>query len=365
MYPYSKGGNCHEKQRQNRTLPAAGAHPAVCADAADGRRTSCAYKSPGDSILDYAYSDAYFSGDAREYNPSLSTMSLCLEMSSWSSYDKESWSDKTVNARNLLTDLGFTDFAQNDFWNDSPTVESIGAVMAKKQLDDSTLIALAVRGGGYFSEWGSNVMVGADDEHTGFATARDNVVSFLNDYIQKHGIAGRVKLWLVGFSRGAAVANMTAGYLNQNGLTGEAMLVPSDLYCYTFETPQGIIEMTAGADADFSNIHNIVNPNDIVPLVAPDNWGFGRYNETSHLLPTITTSYYPEAYEQMMEQYAKILEGVELLNPDEAVYNISEYAKTLQLNVNCLSFFSDGAPFIEVVTVDNTHLPQFLQIQND
>lgn len=41
------------------------------------------YGGETDSVLDYAYSDAYFAGDARVYNPSLSTMSLCFEMSSW------------------------------------------------------------------------------------------------------------------------------------------------------------------------------------------------------------------------------------------------------------------------------------------
>ena len=186
--------------------------------------------------------------------------------------------------------MGFVEYAQNEFWNDVPTVESIGVVAAHKDLPDATLIALAVRGGGYFSEWGCNVLVGAADEHVGFATARDNVRSFLNDYIADCGITGRVKLWLVGFSRGGAVANMPAGYLNDHGLAA-ASLVPADLYCYTFEAPQGVMEERAGADADYGYIHNVINPNDIVPLGAPDDWGFSRYNQTSHLLPAITTAH--------------------------------------------------------------------------
>ena len=61
------------------------------------------YNNVEDSTLDYAYSDAYFAADARVYNPSLSSMSLCLEMSSWSSLDEEDWVDKSANARELLT----------------------------------------------------------------------------------------------------------------------------------------------------------------------------------------------------------------------------------------------------------------------
>ncbi len=320
------------------------------------------YNNQKDASMEYAYSDAYFDGDARVYNPSLSSMSLCLEMSSWSSRDEENWVDKTANSRELLTEIGFVDFAQNDFWDDAPTVDSIGAVAARKQLEDATLIALAVRGGGYFSEWGSNILIGAEAEHTGFATARDNVLTFLNEYITQCGITGRVKLWLVGFSRGAAVANMTAGYLNANGLTADASLLPTDLYCYTFEAPQGILSADAGADADYSNIHNIINPNDIVPLVAPADWGFGRYNQTSHLLPTITTTHYAKAHEEMLKHYADILETAEVLHPDKAAYNIAEYAKTLEMKVNWLSILPGGEPFIEINTVDNTHLPQSMML---
>ena len=319
------------------------------------------YNNQKDAELDYAYSDAYFAGDAHVYDPSLSTMSLALEMSSWSSLDEENWVNKSANARDLLADVGFVDYAQNEFWNDAPTVESIGVVAAHKNLPDATLIALAVRGGGYFSEWGSNVLVGAADEHTGFATARDNVLSFLNGYIADCGITGRVKLWLVGFSRGGAVANMTAGYLNDHGLAA-ASLVPADLYCYTFEAPQGVMEERAGTDADYGNIHNIINPNDIVPLVAPDDWGFSRYNQTSHLLPAITTAHYAGAREQMLKHYARILEGVEALDHDKAAYNIAEYAKTLEMKINWLSFLPGGDPFIELQLVDNTHLPQSVML---
>ncbi|MBR6571578.1 MAG: hypothetical protein IKK75_14105, partial [Clostridia bacterium] len=320
------------------------------------------YNSRYDSTLDYAYTDAYFEGDAREYNPSLSTMSLCLEMSSWSSLDEEQWVDKSANARELLTEIGFVDFAQNDFWNDVPTLDSIGAVAAHKQLGDATLIALAVRGGGYYSEWGSNVLLGDSSDHDGFAVARDNVLAFLTQYIEDCGITGRVKLWLVGFSRGGAVANMTAGYLNHHALTADTTLVPADLYCYTVEAPQGVLDEDAGPDSDHRNIHNIINPNDIVPLVAPVNWGFSRYNQTSHLLPTITTTHYAEAREQMLKHYADILEGVDVLDPEKAAYNIPEYAKTLQMQVNWLNFLPGGEPFIEIETVDNTHLPQAIML---
>lgn len=95
-----------------QAVPAVPFHPHARAEAEDETirgtfQYAGMYNNVHDSTLDYVYSDAYFRTDAREYNPSLSTMSLYLEMSSWSSLDEESWADKSANARELLTDVGF------------------------------------------------------------------------------------------------------------------------------------------------------------------------------------------------------------------------------------------------------------------
>ena len=152
------------------------------------------YNNQKDSELDYVYSDAYFAGDAHVYDPSLSTMSLALEMSSWSSLDEINWVDKSANARDLLADVGFVDYAQNEFWNDVPTVESIGVVAAHKDLPDATLIALAVRGGGYFSEWGSNVLVGAA---AGYLLTAKMVMSYI-DYLVRSDFASFSQVGFIG-----------------------------------------------------------------------------------------------------------------------------------------------------------------------
>lgn len=312
------------------------------------------YNKEKDVLVDYAYSDRYFDYDSSIYNPSLSTMSLCLELSSWASYETDVWEEKTRNARKLLDEIGFVDFAQNEFWSDSPSTESIGVVAAHKELADSTLIALPVRGGKYYNEWGSNVAVGIDGEHTGFAQGRDNVVKFLEEYIIDHNITGRVKIWLVGYSRGGAVANLVAGYLNENELPNGATLAFEDLYCYAFEPPQGALLEKADNDTDYSNIHNIVNPNDIVPMVAPADWNFARYNTTSRLLPTVTTVEFENALAVMLEEYEEILAGVEIPDPDAAIYNVSEYAKRIDVNVNPLNFLPGGDPLIDIQIVDDT-----------
>lgn len=208
------------------------------------------YNKEKDILVDYAYSDGYFDHDASIYNPSLSTMSLCLELSAWASYETDVWEEKSRNAKKLLDELGFVGFAQNEFWSSSPSTESIGVVAAHKVLEDSTLIALPVRGGKYYNEWGSNVALGISGAHTGFSQGRDNVIRFLEDYIVDHNITGRVKIWLTGYSRGGAVANLVGGYLNENGLPNGATLAFEDLYCYVFEPPQGILAEMAGRNKE-------------------------------------------------------------------------------------------------------------------
>lgn len=276
--------------------------------------------SEDDTLSDYYYSDSYFYNDSREYNPSLATMSLCLELSAWSSHESDEWydpslskdslefyEDKLQNLKSLLLGnphisisnpapngfqgIGFSDFKANKYWEAAPTVESIGVCAAKKCIhvpkenQDYTLIALVIRGGGYEAEWASNFIVGKEGDHAGFAKARDDVLEFFDSYYD--GLTSKeknnVKIWITGYSRGAITANMVAGFMDYNiVLEGKySNLVPANIYCYTFEPPQGeqksMMEETLLKDKiDYSNIHNHVNVNDIVPMVAFSNWGFTR-----------------------------------------------------------------------------------------
>lgn len=289
-----------------------------------------------DAEAEYYYRDDYFRSSSEVYNPSLATMSLCLELSTWSSYEEKVWANKTKNVRALLDEIGFEAYAQNDLWSSAPTTNSIGVVAARKQIDDSTLIALVIRGGGYGGEWGGNLLVGEKNVHEGFAIARDQVLKFLKSYIKGQQITGRIKLWIVGYSRGGAVANMVGSYLNHMDVYEKMSMFPdgklatSDMYCYTFEAPQGTIKLNSSYKD--LNIHNIVNANDVVTLLAPSGWGFVRANTNSHLLPTIATKNFTYMQKSMLQQYEEILKGVEE-DPAEAKYNISEYAKRLDYKI--------------------------------
>lgn len=297
-----------------------------------------------DSVADYKYRDSYFYGSARGYNPSLATMSLCLELSSWTSHNKkkwyndqytpddsEYWEDKICNAKTLLIGkpsdgkgyegIGFSDFKANDYWKKEPERDSIGVCAARKTIytntgDKYTLIALPIRGGGYEAEWASNLTLGESGDHEGFADARDKVLNFLDSYISGLNLSDdekNIKLWITGYSRAGATANMLAGKLDSGNhkLPDNVKITIDDIYCYTFEAPQGAIP--DGLFDDFSNIHNIRNLTDVVPLVAPKTWFFRRYNcENDYIIPSgSTTKSYDEMHDKMLEELNRLGYGKE------------------------------------------------------
>ncbi len=314
------------------------------------------FKYPGDGrdySATYYYDDAYFHESSYIYNEHLATMSLCLDLSAWGSEEVgNNYSLKMKNAEQLLSEIGFDDFAHNymDFSNNGivgkPTKDSIGAVAANKQITvdgtDYTLVALAVRGGGYESEWASNFTLGESGHHQGFRDARDQVITFLNNYISNNMITGNIKLWITGYSRAAATANMVAGKIDEGSVSfADCTLALSDLYAYTFETPSGAMD-TDTSNSVFYNIFNIINPNDPVPKVAPAAWSFDRYGIDKKIpsAETVSEKTYNESVASMLVCFYA-LEGTES-------YDVDNFSmKKIDFNFN--GILPGGKPFVSVV----------------
>ncbi len=258
----------------------------------------------------YYYADEYFYSSAMEYNQSLATMSLCLAMSAFGSGEVSSYQNKSVNVKNLMEELMFTDFETTKSFTEKPTADSIAAAIGQKKVKDNnddvyTLIAVAVRGGGYEQEWASNFTIGDKGNHNGFSNAANQVIDFIKNYISDHEIEGDIKLWITGYSRAAATSNLVAGYLDAGTSLGDAVtLDKKDLYAYCFETPAGTIDSDANDKAKYGNIFNIINPNDLVTKVAPTAMGFRRYG-IDRVLPTKENKYnsYSKDTEAMLKQY--------------------------------------------------------------
>lgn len=314
----------------------------------------------------YYYDDNYFKNSSYIYNPNLATMSLCLELSSWGSEEEPDYARKMKNAETLFNELGFIGFdhnytdAKEDGITGKPTKDSIGAVAANKKISfddgDYTLIAIAVRGGGYEREWAGNFKIGEDGAHQGFSEASDKVISFLENYVDEQGISGNIKIWITGYSRAAATANMTAGAIDDGkvDLSG-CNLELKDLFAYTFETPAGV---TSGRnDGKYNNINNVINRGDIVPMVAPRYWGFGRYG-IDRVLPSAETDgvkAYSAKLEAMLQKYRE-LEGYES-------YDVDNF-KMKKINIDGWSVLPGGDPFVSIEDDTANALPQSLFLNN-
>ncbi len=234
--------------------------------------------------LPFTYSDAYFTHTGYEYDHALANVSMVLTQASFASASHNaSWSDGNENFDALMKQCGFSNLACNEDAVTHPGLETIGIYAASKQIMDNggayTLITLSFRGHNYGGEWYGNFDVGTEGNHAGFEKCANAGLDFLKKYIADQNISGRIKVWTTGFSRAAASANMFAGALDKGyDLGNNVTLSPHDIYAYTFETPQGVYDTDGYCRSQlFRNIHNIMNPNDFVPLVSFDAWDQDRY----------------------------------------------------------------------------------------
>ena len=270
------------------------------------------------------YNDSFFTGSNAVYNHLLARMSLSLAMSAFnSSINCREITDKEMaqgyyyyygenvpgntrkieqtpacNVADLLYKCGFDDISVNEDFvlttNYHPGINdghNMGCCIANKELSDgTTLIAIALRGAGYGCEWiGDFEVYGSVDQHRGFYLASQKVQDYFKEYIKEYSLSGKkIKLWITGYSRAAAVANLIAAKYCADGVDS-CICDSSDVFAYTFETPRGTRDLLASASV-YDGIWNIVNPIDPVPMVAMKLWGYRRFGHTVHL-PSFETRF--------------------------------------------------------------------------
>ena len=243
----------------------------------------------------YIYDDDLLKGNSLVYRPELATMSLCLVNASISStrgvYGDDGDNSKSRNLRAYLEDNGFKDFEANQDYSVEPTLDTMGVACAHKKITDNgrvyTLLVIAPRSAGYKAEWGRNFTIGESGDHEGFSYAKDIVLSFTREYIEKTGISGDIKIWVAGASRGAGVVNLLGAELLRDSaaaLGDSVSLSPENLYCYTFGTPH-TADVTSedyivNNETKYAYIHNHSESDDIVGTFPPSDLYFDRYGET-------------------------------------------------------------------------------------
>ena len=236
------------------------------------RAVTDAFTSKNVSEFPVQFEDSYFDESAFVYNHKLAQASLGMALSAF-----RPTVDKTIVPNEhlilFLNDCGFTDLRSDDY-DKEPSSYTVSTVIGRKNLTDQngesyTLLAVGICGGGYSNEWLSNFSIGSGVRHEGFDNAAHLVFNRILGYIGRHNIQGRIKIWVSGFSRAAAISNITAADLVDCGVFRQ-----QDIFAYTFATPRTTREPKDGA---YNNIFNIVGQYDIVPQVPLSAWGFERY----------------------------------------------------------------------------------------
>ncbi len=254
----------------------------------------------------FIYSDDYFSGSSYTANEHLATMSMQMAAASISSEDA-GYPEKSQNVKALLTTLDFQDVQVNDYYNQQMQQNTMGVAVAYKLLgDDTVLLAIVPRSAGYEKEWGGNFNVGTGDAssenrytttaenfqgtdglHAGFQIARNIALAFTKDYTKKYSnvFEGKtVKVWTMGYSRGAATANLIGAALVDDAKNAIGLTIDSNnVYDYTFGTPLTVLppDGTNPSAEQYNGIHNYFADYDPVTMVPFSNWGFTRYGQNT------------------------------------------------------------------------------------
>jgi len=283
----------------------------VLSDNARGRYGQLLEKTghPDRGIWTVHYSDSFFNTPSNEYNQALAKASLAATAAAHNSsapdgileifqlnnensdmpifYENlvrqtnnlETAQRRVTNIQKFYEDLGFSQIQYHNYGRNIRTgiPHEVAFSFAQKTIDldgeERTLVAVNLRGATYGTEWGCNFVVGSGNYHYGWNIAANQVLSVLEGYIPDNA-----KIWVTGFSRSAAVANIVAARLSD-------VHSMANVYAYTFATPQGTAN-SATQSLNYNNIFNIVNAADAVPRLALSRWGFRRYGVTK-MFPSI------------------------------------------------------------------------------
>ena len=227
----------------------------------------------------FYYADGWFTRPAEKYSPSLATLSFGLAAAAFG--DTVGGDRKTSDYRlaRFFSETGFEGYAPSREFHSEPEEYGIAFGMAHKKIGDATLIALAFRGENYGKEWVSNFHIGTEGDHYGFSLAADQAEEEIAQYLEREGVTGKLSFWVTGYSRAAAVANLTAARLI------DSAYAPKGVYAYCFEPPAATVDPNCGAER-YASIFSLLDPNDLVTRVPPSTFGFSLYG---------TRLYYPSA----------------------------------------------------------------------
>ena len=216
-------------------------------------------KDKGYYDIPLKYDDALFLNDAKVYNKDLAELSFGAAVTA---------STKEITTK-FYEDCHFSDVLAAHY-EETPTALSVAYTLAHKTIEDYELVALSSRWFDYRKEWENNFVIGSEGDHEGFSNRSNEVYTALESYATTYAQNRPIKLWITGYSRGGAIANVLSSLiLRDNRMSIEQ----SNMFTYTFDAPNGLSEEHA---IRYENVHNIVNSGDLITNFAPNVYGLKR-----------------------------------------------------------------------------------------
>lgn len=231
----------------------------ICSFAA-GKPTKYTFKwgeyfTQEERTIDCYYSDSYFNQKSSVYNKHLASASMALSLTGTRSLGSENAIDalKKIGCRNIVA------------------VTNNGAkevVFGKKKIKKETLIVVNTKATYGLCEWDNNVFFGASGDVAGYREICDATYNKLLKYAKN---IKNVKFWIVGHSRGGAIANMVGKRLSDK-------FGKKNVYAYCFDNPTTVTQKN-GNDK-YTNIHNVQIRESGAGVLIPAFMGFDRYGKT-------------------------------------------------------------------------------------
>ena len=218
----------------------------------------------------FYYDDSWFDQAPAERNDALALVSMQLVASAIEN-------DKDERCVDFLEKLGFENIKSKSLGEGN---DGLGYTIGMKKAGSDTLAAIVVHSYAFDkpskeTAWLQNFTINGEDQTSGEQYSYQKAVAQfdtaalrkeIEDYAS--GSGGKLKFWIMGQSRGGALANLTAIKLK-----GQAEA--DDVYAYTFEAPAVVDADLVDSAKDYSYIHNYITEDDIVTMVPP--WGMVRY----------------------------------------------------------------------------------------
>lgn len=239
----------------------------------------------------YDYDENWFFTPSTTYQHGLTKMSIRGAVAGYGVMDDPHSIDTNIKYLMAGTDKNSLEFTNYESSYPDPKTNTIGYAISSKNIKNSagktaSLLMVTVRGGGYMDEWGGNFNLGTKDEHQGFNEAALQVRDGIKKYVEKYKdkLPYELKVWISGYSRGAATTNRVAKMLDDGAVEG---LTRDNIYAFCFECPQNTTKTQSYVESHkYKNIVSIVNSVDLVPKVAMSGFEFKRYG-TVYQLPNI------------------------------------------------------------------------------